>query len=39
MEGCGLHKEDKWRGLCTSLPFFFLEIEKEGERNGRMGGS
>jgi hypothetical protein len=25
-------------GLCTSLPFFFLEIEQEGEGNGRRGG-
>jgi hypothetical protein len=38
MEGCGLHKEEKWRGLCTSLPFFFLETEQEGEGNGRRGG-
>jgi hypothetical protein len=37
--GCGLHKEEKWRGLCTSLPFFFLEIEQEGEGNGRRGGT
>jgi hypothetical protein len=39
VEGCGLHKKEKWRGLCTSLPFFFLETEKVGEGNGRMGGS
>jgi hypothetical protein len=38
VEGCGLHKEKKWRGLCTSLPFFFPETEQEGEGNGRMGG-
>jgi hypothetical protein len=37
MEGCGLHKEEKWRGLCTSLPFFFLETEQEEEGNGRRG--
>jgi hypothetical protein len=36
VEGFELHKE-KWRGSCTSLPFFFLEIEQEGEGNGRMG--
>jgi hypothetical protein len=30
VEGCGLHKKEKWRGLCTSLPFFFLETEQEG---------
>jgi hypothetical protein len=30
MEGCGLHKEERWRELCTSLPFFFLETEQEG---------
>jgi hypothetical protein len=39
MEGCGLHKEKIWRGLCTSLPFFFLEIEQEGEGNGRRGAA
>jgi hypothetical protein len=38
VEGCGLHKKEKWRGLCTSLPFFFLETEQEEEGNGRMGG-
>jgi hypothetical protein len=38
VEGCGLHKKKKWRELCTSLPFFFLETEQEGEGNGRMGG-
>jgi hypothetical protein len=38
VEGCGLHKKKKWRGLCTSLPFFFLDTEQEGEGNGRMGG-
>jgi hypothetical protein len=38
MGGCGRHKEKKWRGLCTSLPFFFLEIEQEGEGNGRREG-
>jgi hypothetical protein len=37
VEGYGLHKEEKWRGLCTSLPFFFLETELEGEGNGRRG--
>jgi hypothetical protein len=37
MEGCILHKEERWRGLCTSLPFFFLETEQEGG-NGRRGG-
>jgi hypothetical protein len=25
-------------GLCTSLPFFFLETEQVGEGNGRSGG-
>jgi hypothetical protein len=38
MEGCGLYKEEKWRGLCISLPFFFLETEQEGEGNGRGDG-
>jgi hypothetical protein len=37
VEGCGLHKEEKWRGLCTCLPFFFLETEQEGEGNSRRG--
>jgi hypothetical protein len=37
VEGCGLHKEEKWRGLCTSLPCFFLKTEQEGEGNGRRG--
>jgi hypothetical protein len=39
VEGCGLHKEEKWRGLCTSLLFFFLETEQEGVGNGRRGAS
>jgi hypothetical protein len=26
-------------GLCTSLPFFFLETEQEGEGNSRRWGS
>jgi hypothetical protein len=39
MRGCGLHKEEKWRGFCTSLPFFFLETEQEGEGNGRRGAA
>jgi hypothetical protein len=38
VEGCGLHKNEKWRGLCTSLPFFFLETEQDREGNCRMGG-
>jgi hypothetical protein len=38
VEDCGLHREEKWRGLCTNLPFFFLEIEQEVEGNGRRGG-
>jgi hypothetical protein len=38
VEGCGLHKEEKWRGLCTSLPFFFLETEYEGRCWGGVGG-
>jgi hypothetical protein len=37
VEGYRLHKEEKWRGLCTSLPFFFLKTEQEGEGNGRRG--
>jgi hypothetical protein len=37
VEDCGLHKEEKLRGLCTSLPFFFLETEQEAEENGRRG--
>jgi hypothetical protein len=39
VEGCGLHKEEKWRGFCTSLPFFFCETEQEGEGNGRRGAA
>jgi hypothetical protein len=27
------------RGLCTSLPFFFLETEQEGGGNGRRGAA
>jgi hypothetical protein len=26
-------------GLCTSLPFFFLETEQEGEGNSRRGAA
>jgi hypothetical protein len=39
VEGCGLHKKEKWRRLCISLPFFFLETEYEGEGNGRRGAA
>jgi hypothetical protein len=39
VEGCGLHKKEKWRGLCTSLPFFFLETEQEGEGNDTRGAA
>jgi hypothetical protein len=34
MEG---YKKEKWRGLCTSLPFFFLETEQEGGTVGGVG--
>jgi hypothetical protein len=39
VEGYGLHKKKKWRGLCTSLPFFFLETEQEGEGGSQAMGA
>jgi hypothetical protein len=39
VEGCGLHKKKKWRGLCTSLHFLLPQDRTGGGEEHRMRGA